>query len=679
MIRRELRNFELQCGENKFSCRVPCSVHSVLSSAGKDISIVKESAIFSTEIYVDDVALAMRNMYLRVRGVRMPARIYYAGRLVGKTDGKTEVYNIDISGLSEKGNNLVSIRFDVSEVSDIAYAGLSMGIEILRFTNAIIDKVHLVQNHKENEVNLGINLDLIGNPDGVRAVATLVSSSGQVYYAGLTKGRGSISVRDPLFWWPKGLGVQNLYRLTLTLYGDTDIEDTIEIRLGLRKVLAPEPDSALMWINGTKFLPMGATYLADEDPDFSTAENKMEAFVTSASMANYNCLVLPADSPRPSGRFWELCDIYGIVVIEEHIGLDDESISTIERHGNHPSLCLIDAIDVEEIDRAREVMKNRLPSVAVTFIKESQIYESAPSLPSMKTLRTAIPEAERNLFSKSIESLTNPNDMRRMLISVADRYPYPRDLPSFGYASALAAAYSIGNMIRGSRISMGSSGRAVFDRLGDPTLAVSGSAIDTKSRWKPLQYYSMRHFAPVKIYADVDADSVSFCISNLRKFDFIGNLEYRIADASNYTIYKSSEPCEVSALSSTRISTRNISEFIKGHEHEYYLEYYLKEGSLVLSKTSLLFVPEKHFAFKKPKMKAVITGEGRKFSITISSDVFVKDLEIGFDGVDVVFEDNYIDLCGETPVKINFSVMGVDQTSFHLKDALELFSVYDLH
>ena len=97
-----------------------------------------------------------------------------------------------------------------------------------------------------------------------------------------------------------------------------------------------------------------------------------------------------------------------------------------------------------------------------------------------------------------------------------------------------------------------------------------------------------------------------------------------------------------------------------------------------MSRSTLLLVPEKHFAFKKPKLKAVISGEGKRFSITLSSNVFVKDLEIGFDGVDVVFEDNYIDLCSEAPVKINFSVLGAEQTSFHLKDALELFSIYDL-
>ena len=99
---------------------------------------------------------------------------------------------------------------------------------------------------------------------------------------------------------------------------------------------------------------------------------------------------------------------------------------------------------------------------------------------------------------------------------------------------------------------------------------------------------------------------------------------------------------------------------------------------MVHSKKTLLFVPEKHFEFKKPKIKAVITGQERSFSITISSDVFIKDLEVGFNGVDVQLSDNYVDLTSEAPVKLTFKVLGGIETSYHLKDALEIRSVYNL-
>ena len=64
--------------------------------------------------------------------------------------------------------------------------------------------------------------------------------------------------------------------------------------------------------------------------------------------------------------------------------------------------------------------------------------------------------------------------------------------------------------------------------------------------------------------------------------------------------------------------------------------------------------------------------------MVISATNFVKDLEIGFDGIDAVFSDNYLDITSEAPIKVDFTVSGAGETIRHLEDALELRSVWDL-
>lgn len=676
MVRREIKNFELVYGGERYACSVPFSVRSVLSAAGVDTDVIGGTASLESNIYVDDAALAMRNFYLRVKGIGSRAKIYIGERLIGEADGVTPVYNLDASGLLTKGNNRLSIRFDSAAAGELAYAGLSEAVEILRFSGAIIDRVSLTQRHEEGSVSLGISLDLIGDPSSVRAVATLVSSSGQIYYAGLTKGQGSIAVKDPLYWWPKGQGVQNLYRLSVSLYGESDVEDNVEIRLGLRTATADEGGNLM--INGVSLVPMGAVYIPDGDPDLTSANEKATLYITAAAMANYNCLLIPLGAPRPTERFYELCDVHGIVVIEEHSALDAAAAESIRHRSNHPSLCLIDLIG--EGDRRGEVksFSDSLPDMSVRTVEKQPEYLGLPALPSMKTIRAVIPEDERSLFSHSIEAIAEEGAIRDMLLSVADRYPYPADLSAFAYASALASAHKVGDAIKASRLSLGRSGRGVFYRLNDREMAISASAIDCRGRWKPLQYYSARHFAPLALYADFADGVVTFSASSQRRMDCIGTLEYRIADASNFTIYKNTVDCEITAMTSPILHTADIGEYIKGHEREYYLEYFIKEGSVAVSRGTLLFVPEKHFAFKKPKIKAVITGQDRRFSLTLASDAFVKDMEIGFDGVDAVFEDNYFDITSEAPIKISFTVTGGMESAFHLKDVLEMRSVVDL-
>ena len=679
MVRREIKNFELVTDLGSYPCHVPCSVNSVFSEAGINAESVGDRVDFCTDIYVDAAAMAMKNIHLRLRGLRTPCEILIGDRQVGTVDGTTPVYNIDVHDFLEKGDNRLIIRFTKEISGALSFVGLPLAPEILRFSNAIIDRVFLTQKHEDGAVNLGIKLGLIGNSDTVRAVATLVSSAGQIYYGGLTKGKGSITVRDPLFWWPRGYGVQNLYRLTVNLYGESDVEDTVEMRIGFRTVVTSRAaDGSSLLVNGVNFLPMGATYYADNSGDFAAADRKVQAYVTSAAMANYNCLVIPAAAPRPSETFYEYCDIHGILVIEEITDLSEGGLQALERNIHHPSLGLVDIIGSGDIEGVTSQLEERLPDLDFSVFDRAQDYVSCPSLPSMKTIRAIIPEDERTLFSYSIEKMTDSGDIQKMLTAVSARYPYPTDLEKFAYASAMAAACEVGDSVRLARMSNGKEGRAVFDRLGDNKVVTSPSAMDSRVRWKPLQYYCARHFAPIALYAEATGGQVRFSASNLRKLDLMGSVEYRLADASNYTIYKNSEPVEIASMTARGLFTRDLTEYIEGHEREYYLEYYIKEGSSVISFGTLLFVPEKHFRFKKPRIKAEVSGSDRRFSITLSADAFVKGLELDFDGVDAVFSDNYIDLTTDAPVKLSFTVTGGIETAYHLNEALIIRSVYDL-
>ena len=277
-----------------------------------------------------------------------------------------------------------------------------------------------------------------------------------------------------------------------------------------------------------------------------------------------------------------------------------------------------------------------------------------------------------------VEAIAEDGAIRDMLLAVADRYPYPKDFASFAYASALAAAHKVGDVIRDARLADGKAGRAVFSRLCDNKLTISSSAIDHRGRWKPLQYYTHRFFAPARLYATAMGTDVRFYAVNHRRTLLSAVLEYRILDAENRSIYDGARQVELSAMSADSLFGMDFSEYVEGHEREYYLEYKLKEGTTVLSRDVLLFVPEKHFNFKKPGIRTVINGEGRKFNLTMSADCFVKDLELDFDGVDVRFSDNYIDLTSDAPVRVEFTVLDSTYNTQNLKDALILRSVSDL-
>lgn len=675
MVKRELKGFELKITENSYPCTTPCTVKSVLSAAGESLPHSVSELSFNTVISADEAALSIKYFYLRIKGIKHPCKLFVGDNFICELDGITPVYNVNLSGFVALGDNILSLRFSADD-SALAYVGIYGSIEVIRFNGSVIDRVNLTRNIEDGRVNLGINLELLGDTSSVRAVATLVSPGGQIYYAGLTGGKGSVIITDPLYWWPRGLGVQNIYRLTVNLYGESDVEDSLDMRLGLRKIELGEDFG--MRINGVKMIPMGAVYIPDGEPDPALADKRAEEHILAAAKAGYNCLVIPDGSPTLSDRFYELCDLYGIMLIEEKSVVDEHTLSIFRARIEHPSLCIVDLISSENVEAYKSRLKDSFAELSYKILPTASEYISMPALPSMKSISEIIPEGERSLFSRSIEAIAEDGAIKDMLLSVADRYPYPRDLDSFAYASALSSCHKVGEVIKSARLSGGKATRGVFNRLSDSSLVISPSAIDHRGRWKPIQYYCCRYFSPISLYADTVEGQTVFSASNLRKFDLIGSLEYRIADASNYTVFKSSEPVEISAFGEGNIHSVDISEIIKGHESEYYLEYSLKEGASTLAKGVMLFLPEKHFDFKKPSISAKVTGQDNRFCITLSSDSFVKDLEIDFDGVDGVFSDNYIDLTSEIPIKIDFTVSGRNYTASELSERLNMRSVWDL-
>ena len=673
MIRQTIKKFALICGGTSYACELPCSLRSVIG--GEHIS---GGIRLQSNITVEEHELKTKYFYLRLSGLDRAADVYVNDKFLCATDGIAPVYHVDLGDRLVAGDNLISLRFGDEECfgEDMA---LFFDMQLLCFYSAAIESLSVVQKHSESSVQLDLSLSLLGRAEGIRAVATLTSPVGQMYFSGLHGGKGSITVSDPLYWWPSGQGVQNIYTLTLNIYGEHDIEDSYTTTLGLRTAKAT--DEGNVWINGMNMIPMGALYVPECDTDLDKRNEKAAYYVKSAAMSNYNCLLVPSSAPLPSEKFYSSCDERGIMVIEEHSLLDLLDLSVVEsiKHRlHHPSLCAIDVIDPTGRRAEIEHLSNELGGLSFRVVEAQPEYLGLPALPSMKTICEVTPEDERGLFSHYVESIAEEGAIRDMLLSVADRYPYPTDLSAFGYASAMASAHKVGDAVKSSRLSSGKSGRAVFNRLNDPRIAISASAIDARGRWKPLQYYSARHFAPIAVYADYADGKVSFSASSQRRLDMIGSLEYRVADASNNTLTEGSVECEISSMTCSVIHTADIGEILAGHEREYYLEYYIKEGSTVLSRRTLLFVPEKHFKFKKPKVKAVVSGEDRNFSITLSADCFVKDMEICFDGIDAVLDENYFDITSEAPIKVCFTVIGGMEASYRLKDALELRSVADL-
>ena len=712
MIRSEIKNFTMsfaKCGS--FSCSTPATLFSVLKERGlfnypnsdADAEVWRgyfdSPCEFATSFDMTDLDIKRKYIYLRFYGLDGIADVYLNDEKIATANNSHKTWTFDIKGLCRAGKNALRLVFSngigygkplcqlESEYGfPIVDAGISGKVELLKFNNAIIDNIMLTEATEGESATVHIYLETLGNPDSVKAVATLISGAGQVYYGGFSKGQGSIHVRNPLYWWPRGLGVQNIYRLTVNLYGEQDIEDTREFQIGICKLGLNESSSgALCEVNGVRFMPMGVYYTPADDIAASESDEKITALIITAAKAGCNTIVVSGSGGFASEKLLSACDSYGITVWQELPYYSGESAmdadgyksaitSAIKRISHHTCLmALVDSVGDERLGNLRLLCKNAAPSLSFIDKEEYRniLMASYPSIPSGKAL-SYITTHSSNLLCEEMEWHAGEN-MEKMLVDVSKEYLYASNLSDFAYLTRLTQARKITDYVRGERVNRDYGGAAIISRLSDSRPTISDSMVDYYCNPKAISAYAESFFAPILLIPKLEGGRVSFAISNEKRQRFDGFVYYRILDAQNRLVYHGSDDVSVPEMSVMAFDGRDFSEVIKGHEHEYYLEYGLREGAVAISKDTLLFVKPKRFAFVDPTIRAQISGVGRSMSLTLSADVFTKDVEISFPGIGVSLSNNYFDITSQMPVKINLFVTDDKaQSSFDLEDALHI-------
>ena len=672
MVKTEIKEFFVSSEQTKeLRALVPFSVGDLAEcgelSLGGDILI-------GAYLEVENKLSTGERAYLKLRTLSAGTRIVFNGETVAELDTGRDVLTKDVTSLVREGVNTLEI-YPGGEALD---AGIFENAEFIRTSYPVIDRVSLNQVHEGGRVSLGIKLETLGGSDNVRAVATLVSGSGQIYYSGIMRGKGTISVPDPLYWWPRGLGVQNLYKLTINIYGDMEIEDTFEARVGFRTLTtAGSADGTLLEVNGVSFLPMGALYDTPKKRYIKDSDALLEANMMAAARAGVNTVVIPCDADMPSDRFFELCDLYGMVAVRECRDIRAD-YDFIFRRATHASVGIVDFIGIGDSilavsDKLREINQD----LELSAEDSAAEYYSVKSLANTKTIRERIAKKDRNILSEAVSG-RDDTDMIKLIGLAAKKYLYAENIYDFSYISQLVEAELVETEMMEARIARRARGRAVFGSLGFKDGMVGDGLIDIGRRMKAVAYRASKFFAPTVAYVKIDGTSVEFHVSNENRSNFVGVIEYRILDSKNNLIHKSEESCIVSASSSKFLFTRDFSEYISGRECECVLEYSLHSGSNLVYRSSTIFVEPKRFKFEDPFIESDISGSDRKYSITLSAHAFAMGVEISFDETEVLINENYINITHNSPIKISLTVLGGVTTAEQLKSELRIKSVYDI-
>ena len=297
------------------------------------------------------------------------------------------------------------------------------------------------------------------------------------------------------------------------------------------------------------------------------------------------------------------------------------------------------------------------------------------SFPSVKTIESFTEPKDRNIFSYVMEkhqrnSVANGKIMNYM----SQTFRYPESLDQLVYYSQLLQAEAIRYGVEHFRRNRGRCMGTVYWQLNDCWPVASWSSIDYYGRWKALQYYAKRFFAPLMIscaergYLDqcvsvndeIDSitKSIRLNIANETLSSHGVTVCWQLRDAYANVLRQEKESLVVDKLSSLWLPEVELSEALL---HDNYVSYQLTENGNVISEGTVLFCPPKHFNFVEPNLNLRVEGD----EIVVSASAYAKSVAIFNEEDNLILSDNYFDLnAGERRVKvISGSLNGLKLTS----------------
>lgn len=267
------------------------------------------------------------------------------------------------------------------------------------------------------------------------------------------------------------------------------------------------------------------------------------------------------------------------------------------------------------------------------------------SFPCMKTIETFTLPEDRNIFSYVMENHQKSKNGNRVINSYISQYfKFPKDFRALVYLSQMIQMEGIRYGVehwrrnRNDRRCMGT----LFWQVNDCWQVASWASIDCFGRWKGLQYGAKRFYEPVLVSAMEEGTTVELHISNEMLTSTEGILRYQLFHVEKGLVQEKEIPCKVRRLHSERIVRLEFEEILKTRQdmREYYLAYsYTTEGNIV-GEGTVLFVPAKHFEFRKPAIRCEKVDD---CIWKLTTDEFAKFVEVDF-GEDILLSDNYFDL-----------------------------------
>jgi beta-mannosidase len=218
---------------------------------------------------------------------------------------------------------------------------------------------------------------------------------------------------------------------------------------------------------------------------------------------------------------------------------------------------------------------------------------------------------------------------------------------------------------------------SIFWQLNDCWPVASWSSIDYYGRWKALQYYARRFYAPLLVSPHVEDGSFNVYVISDKTAPTAAQLRVRLMTLAGATLSEKSQNVNVPELSSKVYLQRPLSEFSSVNSADaatiFAVTDLLVDGKMV-SSNILYLVPAKQVHLPEPVIASELNSDGTSYRLRLTSKALARSVYVSFGDTDAQVSDNYFDMIPGQPVDITIHSKAGDE---QLRRVLKVVSLAD--
>jgi beta-mannosidase len=295
------------------------------------------------------------------------------------------------------------------------------------------------------------------------------------------------------------------------------------------------------------------------------------------------------------------------------------------------------------------------------------------SMPDLATIR-AFAGSDEDLASPALQNHERyVNGYDRLQKYLKDEFRPARDFASFVYLSQVMQAEAMKFAVELMRSRRPETMGTLYWQLDDCWPVASWSSIDYYGRWKALQYYAGRFYAPLLIAAEPDSKTnrVTLHVVSDELQPRKAVLHARLMRFDGAVLEEQTRSVAIAAQASTPVESIALPAF---DPRTAFLSLTLEDQGHVLATNTVYFAKPLDITLPAVKIAEAVVPEGNGFAVELRSPLLVRDLDLDFGAITAKPADNFFDLLPKESRRIHIESRA---SLAQLRAALKIHSLED--